>query len=239
MSSNNIKTATVAACFSVTAQEIIKQLIESGAQVVGYGRAGDEQRARDLESQYNGKLTVLLGELTDEKACHELVAKSLDILGGTIDAHYHCSGVFSWSTWEEVEAKEMERLFSANFTTAWVLGREIFSAMKQRQTGSIMYVSARDTIRNIPYGFGPYMASKLALNGLVESLAAEGVQYGIKVNAVLPTIMDTDVNREAMPDVDHNDWVNPSQFASIMIDLTQPKKTNLSGSLIPVQGKML
>ncbi|MCW8331400.1 SDR family NAD(P)-dependent oxidoreductase [Photobacterium sp. SDRW27] len=239
MKTNEIKTATVAACFSVTAQEIIKQLIESGAKVVGYGRKGDEQRAKALEEQYNGKLTVLLGDLTVEEDCQALVAQSLEILDGAVDVHYHCSGVFSWNSWEDVPAKEVERLFSANFTTAWTLGREIFSAMKQTGTGSIMFVSARDTIRNVSYGFGPYMASKLALNGLVESLAAEGVQYGVKVNAVLPTIMDTEVNRAAMPDIDHNDWVNPAQFAEIMIDLTQPSKTNISGALIPVQGRMV
>lgn len=239
MKTNEIKTATVAACFSVTAQEIIKKLIESGAQVVGYGRKGDEQRAIELEGKYDGKLTVLLGDLTVGEECRQLVAESLDILGGKVDVHYHCSGVFSWNSWEEVPADEVERLFSANFTTAWTLGREIFSAMRPKGAGSIMFVSARDTIRNVSYGFGPYMASKLALNGLVESLAAEGVQHGIKVNAVLPTIMDTDVNRQAMPDVDHNDWVDPAQFAEIMIELTQPSKTNLSGALIPVQGRML
>ncbi|MGF1872757.1 SDR family NAD(P)-dependent oxidoreductase [Photobacterium indicum] len=239
MYSNQIETATVAACFSVTAQEIIAQLIESGTQVVGYGRVGDEQRAKDLENKYNGKLTVLLGDLTDEETCRAFVGKSLDILGGSIDAHYHCAGIFLWSTWEDAEPKDIEQLFSVNFTTAWMLGREIFSAMKPKEAGSIMYVSARDTIRNVPYGFGPYMASKRALNGLVESQAAEGVQYGIKVNAVLPTIIDTEVNRKGMPDIDHNEWVNPSQFASLMIELTQPAKTNLTGALIPVQGKML
>ena len=239
MTTNVIRTATVAACFSVTAQEIIRQLVESGTQVVGYGRKGDEQRAIELESQYDGKLTVLLGDLAAEEDSQQLVAQALDILGGAIDVHYHCSGVYSWNRWEDVPAVEVERLFNANFTTAWTLGREIFAAMKPRGKGAIMFVSARDTIRNVPCGFGPYMASKLALNGLVESLAAEGVQHGIKVNAVLPTIMDTDVNRQAMPDIDHTSWIDPAQLAEIMIDLTQPSKTNLSGALVPVQGKML
>lgn len=239
MKTKKINTATVAACFSVTAQELIQKLIESGTQVVGFGRKGDEQRAAELESKYDGKLTVFLGDLTDEEDCRQLVSQSQVILGGAIDVHYHCTGVYSWSRWEDVEPAEVDRLFSANFTTAWMLGREVFSAMKLRGEGTIMFVSARDTIRNIPAGFGPYMASKLALNGLVESLAAEGAQYGIKVNAVLPTIVDTDVNRQAMPDVDPMTWVDPIQLAEIMVDLTQPSKTNLSGALIPVSGKML
>lgn len=239
MKTIKIQTATVAACFSVTAQALIKQLIQSGTRVVGFGRKGDEQRAAELERKYDGKLTVLLGDLTDEEDCRQLVSLSQAILGGAIDVHYHCTGVYSWNRWGDVEVTEVERLFSANFTTAWILGREVFSAMKRRGDGSIMFVSARDTIRNIPAGFGPYMASKLALNGLVESLAAEGAQYGIKVNAVLPTIVDTDVNRQAMPDVDPMTWVDPIQLAEIMIDLTQPSKTNVSGALIPVSGKML
>ncbi len=100
MTTNVIRTATVAACFSVTAQEIIRQLVESGTQVVGYGRKGDEQRAIELESQYDGKLTVLLGDLAAEEDCQQLVAQALDILGGAIDVHYHCSGgVYSWNRW--------------------------------------------------------------------------------------------------------------------------------------------
>ncbi|MDX2320143.1 MAG: SDR family oxidoreductase [Moritella sp.] len=234
---NTIKTATVAACFSVTAKIIIKNLIESGTQVVAFGRKGDEARAQQMQDQYPGKITVLLGDLANEDDSKALVAKATEILGN-IEAHYHCSGIYTWRHWQHIEVKEVEQLFNANFMTAFVFGREIFNAMEKSGGGSIMFVSARDTVRNIPAGFGPYMASKLALNGLVESMAAEGAAAGIKVNAVLPTIINTEVNRMAMPDADHSTWVNPAEMAELMIELTQASKTNLSGSLVTLNGKM-
>ncbi len=233
---NSIKTATVAACFSVTAHIIIDNLIESGTRVVAFGRKGDDVRAKQMEDKYLGKLTVLLGDLSDEEESKALISSAVEILG-SIEAHYHCTGMFTWGHWKDIEVKAVEQVFKANFMTAFVFGREVFKIMEQ-QGGAIMFVSARDTVRNVSAGFGPYMASKMALNGLVESMAAEGAEHDIRVNAILPTIVDTQVNRDAMPDVDPTSWVNPAEMAELMIELTQPTKTNLSGSLIVVNSKM-
>ncbi|WP_028113401.1 SDR family NAD(P)-dependent oxidoreductase [Ferrimonas kyonanensis] len=239
MSRKTITTATVAACFSVTAQSLIHQLVAQGTRIVGFGRPGDETRARELESRYPDQVQVLLGELTDAAQCQQLVSKAEPLLGGAIDAHYHCCGVYSWNTWDQVSADEVTRLHQANFTTAWTLARPLLSAMKRSGGGSLMFISARDTRRSIGAGFGPYMASKLALNGLVESLAAEVCPDGIQVNAVLPTIIDTPVNRTALPQVDPAQWIDPAQLASLMIDLTRPGRPNLTGALIPVNGAMV
>ncbi|MEG3692991.1 SDR family oxidoreductase [Vibrio coralliirubri] len=234
---NAIKTATIAACFSVTAQHLIEKLITSGTRVVAFGRIGDEARAKSLEDKYSGHLTVLLGDLTDEEQSQALAAEASKILGH-IDAHFHCSGIYIWSHWTDVEVSKMSDLWNANFMTAFVFGREIFKLMKSQGKGSMMFVSARDTARNIPAGFGPYMASKIALNALVESLAAEAVSSNVQVNAVLPTIVDTEVNRQALPEADHSTWVDPADLADLMMELTQPNKTYLSGSLITVNNKM-
>ncbi len=234
---NAIKTATIAACFSVTAQHLIEKLITSGTRVVAFGRIGDEARAKSLEDKYSGHLTVLLGDLTDEVQSQALAAKASKILGH-IDAHFHCSGIYIWSHWTDVEVSKMSDLWNANFMTAFVFGREIFKLMKSQGKGSMMFVSARDTARNIPAGFGPYMASKIALNALVESLAAEAASSNVQVNAVLPTIVDTEVNRQALPEADHSTWVDPVDLADLVMELTQPNKTYLSGSLITVNNKM-
>ena len=234
---NTIRTATIAACFSVTAQHLIEKLITSGTRVVAFGRIGDEARAKSLEDKYSGHLTVLLGDLTDEEQSQALAAEASEILGH-IDAHFHCSGIYTWSHWTDVEVSKMSDLWNANFMTAFVFGREMFKLMKSQGKGSMMFVSARDTARNIPAGFGPYMASKIALNALVESLAAEAASSNVQVNAVLPTIVDTEVNRQALPEADHSTWVDPADLADLMMELTQPNKTYLSGSLITVNNKM-
>lgn len=239
MSNQKIKTATVAACCGVVGRALVEELVSTGASVVGFCRPGDEIRANALASKYPGKVTVLFGDLTSSKQAKELVTQSLEILGGVIDAHYHAVGVYSWSSWSDVSEDEVARLWSSNFTTAWSHGREIFDAMKSQGNGALMFVSARDTIRSAPAGMGPYLASKAALNMLVQSLAAEGVSFGVRVNAVLPTIIDTQVNREAMPDENPLNWVDPEQLAGVMIDLSQASRANVSGALLPVQGKMI
>lgn len=239
MNNQKIKTATVAACCGVVGRALVEELVSAGASVVGYCRPGDEARAKELTAKYPGKVTVLFGDLTSSLSAKKLVTQSLEILGGVIDAHYHAVGVYSWSSWSDVSEEEVARLWTSNFTTAWSLGREIFDAMKSQGTGALMFVSARDTIRSAPLGMGPYLASKAALNMFVQSLAAEGVPFGIRVNAVLPTIIDTQVNREAMPGEEPSTWVNPEQLAGVMLDLSQASRANVSGALIPVQGKMV
>jgi len=239
MNNQRIKTATVAACCGVVGRALVQELVSAGASVVGFCRPGDEARAQDLAAKYPGKFTALFGDLTSSKSAKELITESLEVLGGVIDAHYHAVGVYSWSSWSDVSEEEVARLWSSNFTTAWSLGREIFDAMKSQGAGALMFVSARDTIRSAPAGMGPYLASKAALNMFVQSLAVEGVPFGIRVNAVLPTIIDTQVNREAMPDEDPSSWVDPEQLAGVMLDLSQASRANVSGALIPVQGKMV
>ncbi|MCD9495632.1 SDR family oxidoreductase [Photobacterium carnosum] len=234
---NSINTAIIASCFSVTAQQLIKKLTATGTHIVAIGRIGDENRAKDLERKYSGKITVLLGDLTDEQQSQTLVAKAADILGH-VDAYFHCSGIYTWSYWKDIDVNKVVDLFNVNFMTAFVFGREVFKLMEAQGDGCLMFVSARDTVRNIPAGFGPYMASKIALNALVESLAAEGASSNVCVNAVLPTIVDTAINREAMPDADPATWVHPSDLADLMIDLSQPNKSYLSGALITVNNKL-
>ncbi|MBC7002075.1 SDR family NAD(P)-dependent oxidoreductase [Photobacterium sp. BZF1] len=233
-----IKTATVAAPFSEVASKIIEQLISEGTKLVGFARVGDEQRGAELEDRHRGAIKIVYGDMADIESAHSMATVALAHLG-TIDAHYHCAGVFSWNHWQHVEPEEVERLFNANFKTAWTMAKALVPMMLGEDRRSMVFVSARDTSRFIGAGFGPYMASKMALNGLVESLAAELISTNITVNAVLPTIINTEVNRNALPDINPADFVDPAQMASIMIDISQPTRHQLSGALIPINSGLI
>lgn len=233
-----IKTATVAAPFSEVATKIIEQLISEGTQLVGFARIGDEQRASALEAKYPGAIKIVFGDLANPESAKGMVDCAIEYLG-SIEAHYHCAGVFSWNHWAHVEPEEVARLFNANFQTAWSASKALVPVMRGENRRSIVFASARDTSRFIGAGFGPYMASKMALNGLVESLAAELIDSNISVNAVLPTIINTEVNRKALPDIDPAHFVDPAQMAGIMIDISQPTRHQLSGALIPINSGLI
>jgi NAD(P)-dependent dehydrogenase (short-subunit alcohol dehydrogenase family) len=234
-----IKKATVAACTGTVGRSLVEILTNNGAKVVGFCRVGSASKVEDLKISANGLFEVIEGDMTTTDGSKLLVSRALEILDGTITAHFHAAGSFNWISWSQLSPKEMDSLWISNFQTAWMVGQEVFKTMSKKKHGSLIFVSNRDTQTFASSGFGPYLSSKAALNMFVQSLAAEGKNTGVRVNAVLPTIIDTEINRRAMPDQNHHNWVNPSQLANLMIQLSNPSLTDLSGALIPVNARML
>ena len=81
-----------------------------------------------------------------------------------------------------------------------------------------------------------YIASKSNVMRITESLSDEVKNSGISVNAVLPNIIDTPTNREAMPDADFLEWVDPSAIAEVMCFLISNQGKAVNGALIPLSG---
>ncbi|HVI17554.1 MAG TPA: SDR family oxidoreductase, partial [Gaiellales bacterium] len=82
-----------------------------------------------------------------------------------------------------------------------------------------------------------YVASKAALLALVRALDAEYRDEGIRINAVLPSVIDTPANRTSMPDADHGSWVGPAEIAEVIQFLSSAASSPISGAEIPVYGR--
>ena len=72
---------------------------------------------------------------------------------------------------------------------------------------------------------------------LIQALDAEYRDDGIRCNAILPSVIDTPANREAMPDADYEKWVPPEQIAKVVRFLLSPDSAPLSGAAVPVYGR--
>ena len=83
---------------------------------------------------------------------------------------------------------------------------------------------------------GAYAASKSAVIRLTESLSAELREDNINVNCVLPSIIDTVPNREAMPDADPARWVAPAALADVIVFLASDGARAMHGAAVPVVG---
>ena len=71
---------------------------------------------------------------------------------------------------------------------------------------------------------------------ITESLSEEVNDYGINVNAVLPSIIDTPTNRAEMPEADFSTWVTPASIAEVICFLLSDQAKAINGALIPVSG---
>jgi NAD(P)-dependent dehydrogenase (short-subunit alcohol dehydrogenase family) len=99
--------------------------------------------------------------------------------------------------------------------------------------GKIVAVSAASAARGAAH-MAAYVASKSALQRLVEALSHEVRAKGINVNSVAPTIMDTPANREAMPDADHSAWVSTAVAARTIAFLTSDAALSVHGQHVVV-----
>jgi NAD(P)-dependent dehydrogenase (short-subunit alcohol dehydrogenase family) len=70
----------------------------------------------------------------------------------------------------------------------------------------------------------------------MDSLAADLVGTGVRVNSVLPSIIDTPANRKAMPDADHDRWPKPADIARVVLFLCSEDARVIHGASIPVYG---
>ncbi|MGE0045547.1 MAG: SDR family NAD(P)-dependent oxidoreductase [Hyphomonadaceae bacterium] len=152
---------------------------------------------------------------------------------GRIDALANIAGGFSWSKVADAPADLWDRLNTINLKTALNASR----AALTHGVSAILNVGANGALKAAP-GMGPYAASKSAVHRLTEALAEEHKEAGVRVNAVLPSILDTPANRADMPDADFTKWVAPGDLAGIILFLLSDDANPITGALIPVTGRV-
>ena len=155
---------------------------------------------------------------------------------GSVRAVIHCAGGFRWSTLEAISDEDLDFLLDVNLRSSLLVVREALQDLKRHQRGQIVLVSSRSTLQP-GVGEGAYAATKAGINALVMSVAEELKSSACTINAVLPSVLDTPANREAMPKADFDTWVKLPDLAQIIVSLTRPLGAPINGALIPVRGR--
>ncbi len=156
---------------------------------------------------------------------------------GELDAVVNLVGGFaSGPRVHETDPDDFERMHRLNVTPSFLLARAAMPRMMAGGGGAFVGVSARPALRPFP-GAAGYISSKAALLALIQALDAEYRDDGIRCNAILPSVIDTPANREAMPDADYEKWVPPEQIAKVVRFLLSPDSAPLSGAAVPVYGR--
>ncbi len=126
-------------------------------------------------------------------------------------------------------------LFDLNARTVLHASRAVVPHMLARGSGWIVNVGAFSASKGVAQ-MGAYTASKSAVVRLTEAMSAELRMQGIHVNCVLPTVIDTPENRQAMPDADPAQWVAPRDLANVIEFLASPQARAIHGAALPVTG---
>jgi NAD(P)-dependent dehydrogenase (short-subunit alcohol dehydrogenase family) len=183
----------------------------------------------------NARLEGFSTDVTDEAAVHELVESilgrhgKLDALVNTVGGY--TGGVKFW----EADGKALDQMLALNLRSGYTLCRVIVPTMLRQQHGSIVNIAAKAAI-DPAGGAAAYSASKAAAVAMVASLAVDLKGTGVRVNSVLPSIIDTEANRRAMPKADFTRWPKPEQIAKVILFLASDDATVVHGAAIPVYG---
>src|SRR5665213_1477051 len=203
--------------------------------VVTWRHAAEFVSLRDAMGTEAARLEGHEVDVTDEVAAAALIAAivarhaRLDVVVNAVGGY--AGGATLWAT----DAAVFERMLSLNLRAGYALARAAVPTMLGAGAGSFINVAARSGIDH-PAGAGAYAASKAAAIALMDSLAADLVGSGVRVNSVLPSTIDTDANRRAMPDANHRAWTKPEDIARVILFLASADARAIHGASIPVYG---
>jgi NAD(P)-dependent dehydrogenase (short-subunit alcohol dehydrogenase family) len=165
-------------------------------------------------------------DLTDEAAvqrCYTEIGEK----HGPISGLANIAGGFLWELMVEGSPASFDRMYQMNLRSAAVSCHAVLPHIEPG--GSIVNVGAAAAA--VPgAGMAPYAASKAGVRALTESLADELSGRPVRVNAVLPTILDTPTNRKDMPDADRSDWVTPEAAADAVAFLLSDAARAVTGA---------
>lgn len=154
-----------------------------------------------------------------------------------ICALVNIAGGFRWETLGDGAIATWDAMYETNLKTAVTACKVFLPALVASANSAIVNVGAASAARAAA-GMGAYAASKSGVLRLTEALAEENKDRGVRVNAVLPGIIDTPANRQAMPDADVSRWVKPQMVAEVVAFLLSDAASGVTGAGVPVTGRL-
>lgn len=208
---------------------LVRRLARDGAQVVGI----------DLAPAFPPDLPLALAlggvDLGDARAVADAFA-AIGAKFARLDGLANIAGGFRWEKIEGGAVETWDKLYAMNVRSA-LLACQGALPLLAKQGGAIVNVSAHASLR-ADVGMGAYAASKSGVSRLTESLAAELKDKGVRVNAVMPSIIDTPANRADMPGAEFDRWVTPDALSDAIAFLLSDAARAITGALIPVTGRV-
>jgi NAD(P)-dependent dehydrogenase (short-subunit alcohol dehydrogenase family) len=210
--------------------------VDEGARVIVPYHTDEEFASLKNAAGANG--SALEGypvDVTDEDATATLIDRVL-LQHGRLDAAVNAVGGYAggMKMWE-LPTKDFDRMLSLNLRSGYALARAALPAMLKQRHGAIVNIAAKAALDHSA-GLAAYAASKAAALALMDALAADAKGTGVRVNSVLPSIIDTEANREAMPNADFTEWPKPQDIARVVLFLCSDEAKAIHGAAIPVYG---
>lgn len=230
------KTVLVAGGTGGLGRAVTLAFLDHAATVlVTYRRHEEFASLERVAEEKAGTLFGFSADVTDPAATQSLVTDLVSRFS-RIDALVNCIGGYAGGTpaWQQ-DDDTWNRMLALNLRAANSLFRAVVPVMLAQHAGTIVQVNAKAALDH-GAGAASYSASKAALLALTGSLANDLKGTGVRVNSILPSIIDTPANRQAMPKADFQTWPKPEDLASVILFLSSDAARAIHGANIPVYG---
>lgn len=181
------KTILVTGASSGIGKVIAIECSKMGAKVFITGR--NEVRLAETHQELEGEQpNYIVADITKKEDLDNLIEKVQD-LNGLVN----CAGISGHSLFSFLKEEEMKKMFDINFFSQVYLTKQLLINKKIKKNSSIVFLSSTSGILSSYIGGSIYAATKGALNGLVKSLALELASKKIRVNSVMPSMIETSI----------------------------------------------
>jgi 3-oxoacyl-[acyl-carrier protein] reductase len=240
----NGKTALVTGASRGIGRAAALALGKAGAQVlVHYGRHDAEARSVvDQIKAMSGRAEAIGSDLSDAQGAHTLAAKVRKIVGDRLDILVVNAGVSKAATIEETTLEDFDALFAVNVRAPYFLVQQLLPILKEGS--SVVFTSslaAHAAVGNL----SAYAATKGAIDTLVKHFALTLGAGGVRVNAVAPGVVETDMSGFAKSDAGREFTLGmqalkrvaqPDDIADAIVFLASDAARWVSGDTLRVDG---
>ena len=217
-----------------------------GAAVATADVDGDRAAALARELVAAGGAAVgLAADVTDEASVRDMVAAAVRELGG-VDILVNAAGATVRTRAEDLAAADWRRILEINATGTFLCCQAAGAHMAQAGGGAIINLSSVRGRYGATFGQAEYSASKGAVDALTRSLAAQWAEFGIRVNAVAPTFVETDLTRAVLADetfaaglrasIPMGRWGDAGDVVGPVLFFASPAARFVTGQILYVDG---
>jgi NAD(P)-dependent dehydrogenase (short-subunit alcohol dehydrogenase family) len=208
---------------------IVDAFAKRGDRVIAVARSRAE--VSQLASEYPGVVTGDTADLTSRLEVDDLWER-IDRIGSPRWV-VNATGGYRAGKVVDSTPDDFTFMMDLNLGTAWWSGR---AAARRMKGGAIVNVSSRSGVVAEP-GAAAYAIAKAGVIKLTEVLAAELKTSGVRVNVVVPAVIDTPANRQALPEKVMQKAVAPAEIAAVIAYLCSDAAVAITGAAVPVYGK--
>ncbi len=214
-------------------------LLQEGAVVIvtHTGSKPSDARLNELRS-LNSAIEDRNVDVTEEDSIVPVIQEIM-LKHGTIDILCHCvGGISEKRSIEEITLTEWNKMMILNLQSSFLMMKHVLPSMKKRGFGRIINIAAMAGVTPEAER-GGYGVSKAAVIALTKTAAEEVKLSGdLTVNAIAPSIITTEANKQWGTEEEIKQWVTPEQIAAMIVHLCSVEGAAINGQIIQMYGKV-